>query len=642
MIISIETPVFKGGWLEQCIESVLAQTSSDWMFSLLWDGGDELSKSILEKIKKMNHPRITVYFQENRGIAHSRHFLSEHSEGEFILTLDDDDILAPDAVEKFIAAVEKMPWAGIIRARRGFIDEEGNSIDTQDWFPFKSRKYSHGMTQDLYNHSQPTIIRRSDYERTSGWEGFEEYHYAGADCDIYTRIEEISEIELLDECLYYYRLNPERTSNRIGNSAADDMWRRIADRTIKRRGLPIKRVNDIQPFEFVRIHTPASSKEMVDVVIPFWESNEEEIPYEFNRPSQLTYGDVFRFDGTSSPVNGNKVYGQILDPLVSPFDRLEIVCSSTGPVRGVLEAAFYTNHGSTSPVALAKHRFKDAAFLTKFLSMRLEREDAGNIPYCRMEISFLPDSGNCNNPILHVWKKNSESMGNGNNPNLWMRMLKDSPDYCRKRLDICLRSLKEAGISGDSIYVIEKRQSSAANRNEGVRLSSKPLICFLDDDVEIMSPDLFTVLLERLNSLDVGLVGPKIVTDQGLIYCADPYFNEESMPNPRGLGEYDKGQYDYSSIVPWLPSTVLLTKREVYLSVGGFDENYIGSQHEDVDFCLRARSRGFQCCYTGEVVVKHFNCSRNNNHSANYGYFKRRWEKYEHLFDSSCMKRISD
>jgi GT2 family glycosyltransferase len=84
----------------------------------------------------------------------------------------------------------------------------------------------------------------------------------------------------------------------------------------------------------------------------------------------------------------------------------------------------------------------------------------------------------------------------------------------------------------------------------------------------------------------------------------------------------------------------MLTKREVCLSTGGFDENYIGSQHEDVDFCLKARSRDFKCCYTGEVSVVHFNCSRNNKLSANYRYFEKRWEKHGHLFDSSGMKRI--
>ncbi len=52
------------------------------------------------------------------------------------------------------------------------------------------------------------------------------------------------------------------------------------------------------------------------------------------------------------------------------------------------------------------------------------------------------------------------------------------------------------------------------------------------------------------------------------------------MAKPRGLGDPDTGQYNYCSFVPWLPTTFLLAKREVCLSIGGFDENYTGSQME--------------------------------------------------------------
>ena len=49
MLISIETPVFKGTRLRRCIDSVLNQSSPSWHLSLLWDGGDEESRKILEE-----------------------------------------------------------------------------------------------------------------------------------------------------------------------------------------------------------------------------------------------------------------------------------------------------------------------------------------------------------------------------------------------------------------------------------------------------------------------------------------------------------------------------------------------------------------------------------------------------------------
>lgn len=252
MIVSVETPVFKGGWLKRCIDSVLYQSSPNWKLSLLWDGGDEQSRQILEEVDRLGHPNVNVYFEPNRGIARARHTLSERSEGDFILPLDDDDALPFHAVERFLEVAQTRPWASVIRAQRKFIDESGRVLDTPAWFPFEPRHYQHGMVTDLFNHSQPYLIRRSAYDRTQGWEGFEDFRYAGEDCDIYLKLEEQGSIELLDDVLYYYRINSDRASLVLTDDAAFEMWRRLADKTIERIGLDLRRTNDQVPYHYER------------------------------------------------------------------------------------------------------------------------------------------------------------------------------------------------------------------------------------------------------------------------------------------------------------------------------------------------------------------------------------------------------
>ncbi|MDJ0849068.1 MAG: glycosyltransferase [Myxococcota bacterium] len=267
MIVSVEVPVFKGGWLQRCIDSVLYQSSPHWHLSLLWDGGDGESRRILEQLERRQHPRVTVHFAENRGIARARRFLTEHSRGEYILPLDDDDALPFHAVESFLAAAASRPWASVIRADRRFIDENGKIEDLAPWFAFEPRHYQHGMVTDLSNHAQPTLIRRSAYERTSGWEGFEDFRFAGEDCDLYLKLEEVGSIELLPETLYYYRLHGERASLVLTDEAAFEMWRRLADKTIARIGLPLRRTNDRPPFRYERLTGEAPSLEAIDFVL---------------------------------------------------------------------------------------------------------------------------------------------------------------------------------------------------------------------------------------------------------------------------------------------------------------------------------------------------------------------------------------
>jgi len=265
--VSVEIPAYKGGWLMPCIESVLYQSSACWALSIRWDGGDDLSRRILEIVERSAHPKLIVHFGENRGIAYNRRFLTEHSKGRYILPLDDDDMLAPNAVERFLHFAESAPWSGIVRAKRDFIDEIGHPVDSDPWFPFEARHYQYGMVQDVFNHSQPTIMSRAAYERTAGWEGFEEFKNAGEDCDVYLKIEEVAPIELLDEVLYHYRISDKRTSLVLTDTAAFEMWRRLTDRSIKRIGLPLKRVNDTPPFTFERHTRPALTRSSVDAVI---------------------------------------------------------------------------------------------------------------------------------------------------------------------------------------------------------------------------------------------------------------------------------------------------------------------------------------------------------------------------------------
>ena len=210
---------------------------------------------------------MTVHFAENRGIARARRFLSEHSQGDFILPLDDDDALPFHAVQRFLELATEKPWSAVIRAQREIIDDQGKILDTPPWFPFEPRHYQDGMVTDVFNHTQPYLIRRTAYDRTSGWEGFEDFGYAGEDCDIYLKLEERGTIELVDEKLYYYRVHDERASLLLTDQAAFEMWRRLADKTIERIGLPLRRVNETQPFKYERLSRPAPSLDAVDFVV---------------------------------------------------------------------------------------------------------------------------------------------------------------------------------------------------------------------------------------------------------------------------------------------------------------------------------------------------------------------------------------
>jgi glycosyltransferase involved in cell wall biosynthesis len=250
MKVSVEIPVFKHHFLNEAVLSVLQQTFTDWHLYLLSDGATRKAKRIMEQWSA--NPKISVRFEENAGVGPSRRKLTAWSTSEYILPMDDDDILFPGCLHEMVTRMDAHLEVGIVRAGRVFIDRKGRRVDEQSWFPFEPRKYLYGMTCDVHNHSQPVLIRRRAYDKTEGWFGFKEFGGAGEDCDIFLKIEEVSEIVLLDRVLYGYRLHRRRFSKELGSQSAFEMWRRLADSTIQRRGLRLRRVNERPPFEYVR------------------------------------------------------------------------------------------------------------------------------------------------------------------------------------------------------------------------------------------------------------------------------------------------------------------------------------------------------------------------------------------------------
>ncbi|MFC1888278.1 glycosyltransferase [Thermodesulfobacteriota bacterium] len=251
MKVSVEVPVFKHKFLKETIRSVLMQEFDNWHLYLLSDGASAKARKIMTTLGK--HPKISIRFEENCGIGPSRRKLTDWSDSDYIVPLDDDDILLPDCLTEMVACMDSHERAGLVRARRKFVDQKGRILDESCWFPFEERKMFLGMTCDVHNHSQPCLIRREAYDKTEGWFGFHEYGGAGEDCDIFLKIEEVAEIVLLDKVLYGYRLHRKRFSRDLGSKSAYQMWKRLADMTIRRRGLKLRRVNDKPPFEYERI-----------------------------------------------------------------------------------------------------------------------------------------------------------------------------------------------------------------------------------------------------------------------------------------------------------------------------------------------------------------------------------------------------
>ena len=132
MLFSVIIPVFNSSArLRSCLDSLAAQTCSDWEAVCVDDGSTDMSPEILEEAAR-GDSRIRVLRKANGGVASARNLALEHVRGEWIVFLDADDALAPDAFSLLSRARAQVPTAEVICFGTRPVPHDVRSFD---WVP---------------------------------------------------------------------------------------------------------------------------------------------------------------------------------------------------------------------------------------------------------------------------------------------------------------------------------------------------------------------------------------------------------------------------------------------------------------------------------------------------------------------------
>lgn len=105
---SIIIPVYntERSYLDGCMESVLRQTFSDFEVLLVDDGSGEPCRSLCEGYASEDE-RVRLLRQENAGVSAARNNGLQSARADWILFVDGDDWLEPDALERLAAHLEE-------------------------------------------------------------------------------------------------------------------------------------------------------------------------------------------------------------------------------------------------------------------------------------------------------------------------------------------------------------------------------------------------------------------------------------------------------------------------------------------------------------------------------------------------------
>ena len=154
-LIGIIVPVYKVEiYIAECIESILAQTYTNFRLILIDDGSPDNAGKICDEYAKKDS-RITVIHQENAGVTHARaRGVEEAEDCEFITFVDGDDTIIRNAIEILVSKVSSK-YDIVITHFKGYTYPQKESISINEYrhFIISGDTLSCGPCSKLYRKS---------------------------------------------------------------------------------------------------------------------------------------------------------------------------------------------------------------------------------------------------------------------------------------------------------------------------------------------------------------------------------------------------------------------------------------------------------------------------------------------------------
>ncbi|MDP5016512.1 MAG: glycosyltransferase, partial [Dolichospermum sp.] len=243
-------------YLGAAIESVLAQTRSDFELLIWDDGSTDTSLTIARKYEKCDR-RIKVISSENLGQSQALQIGFLQMSAPYVGWLDSDDLLAPTALAETAQVLDKKTDIGWVYTDYLDIDDKDAilSYGYRCLVPYNREEL---LNKFMTFHFR--LIRRELLELVGGINKNSEV----SDYDLCIKLSEVSQVEHIFKPLYYYRTHPDSLSWQRPYTQIKDSYKAIVAAQ-KRRQLANKSwtnwvISSIFPFCLGLFSHPAQAQ----------------------------------------------------------------------------------------------------------------------------------------------------------------------------------------------------------------------------------------------------------------------------------------------------------------------------------------------------------------------------------------------
>ncbi len=145
------------------------------------------------------------------------------------------------------------------------------------------------------------------------------------------------------------------------------------------------------------------------------------------------------------------------------------------------------------------------------------------------------------------------------------------------------------------------------NCNNAAQYARGTYILFLNNDTQVQSQWLSSLVELIESDATIGMVGSKLVYPDGKLQEAGGIiWNDASGWNYGHRDDPTKPEYNYVKEVDYISGASLMIKKTLWETIGGFDERYVPAYYEDSDLAFEVRKHGYKVVYQPKSVVVHF------------------------------------
>ena len=209
-LVSVVMPVHNGvSFLQEALESILAQTFDDFEFIVVDDGSTDGSRELLQDYRGRDS-RVMVHERPRRGFAASLNEGCRLARGRYIARMDADDVAFSNRLERQVAHLLSRPELALLGTGHTLIDATGASRGETVYPTTTDEIAVRLVTKNCFAH--PTVMFKATMLAEIG-------DYRGAffpceDYDLWLRASERFPLGNLSELLLAYRVHEEGVSSK--------------------------------------------------------------------------------------------------------------------------------------------------------------------------------------------------------------------------------------------------------------------------------------------------------------------------------------------------------------------------------------------------------------------------------------------